>query len=139
MRFTVPQFIERESPIIGPLTFRQFIYIGVAGGISFLLYFSLGKTNFIAFVLIAIALLLVGAALAFVRIGGRELPTIAANFFRFFISPKMYIWKKTEKPIEIMKKEIKKAGVEEAPLKIIRSSQLNKLSTQIETKIEPQK
>lgn len=139
MRFTVPQFIERESPIVGPLTFRQFIYIGTAGGISFLLYFSLGKSNFFTFILITTALLVAGAALAFIKIGGRELPTIVANSFRFFISPKMYIWKKTDKPVEVMKKEIKKAGVAEAPLRVAGSSQLKKLSTQVETKTEPPK
>ncbi|MBI4101373.1 MAG: PrgI family protein [Candidatus Nealsonbacteria bacterium] len=138
MRFTVPQFIERESPIVGPLTFRQFVYIGTAGGVSFLLYFSLGKSNFFAFILIAIALLIVGAALAFLKIGGRGLPTIVANFFRFFISPKMYIWKKTEKPIEVIKREVKKEGLAETPLRVAGPSQLKKLSVQVETKTESQ-
>jgi len=27
MEFTVPQFVEREPKLIGPFTFKQFIYI----------------------------------------------------------------------------------------------------------------
>jgi len=31
MRYTVPQFIEHEAKIIGPLTFKQFTYLAMAG------------------------------------------------------------------------------------------------------------
>jgi len=40
MRFTIPQFIEYEAKIIGPFTFKQFVYIGLAGAVGFVLYFS---------------------------------------------------------------------------------------------------
>ena len=133
MRFTVPKFIEHEAKIVGPLTFKQFVYIGMAGGICFILYFTAPFSIF----LIASLFLGVGAmALAFLKIGGRTLPTILGNFLKFSVSPRMYIWKKTEAPIKILKKEeIKKEGVEdELPLKIAEKSQLKKLRTQIETK-----
>ena len=35
MRFQVPQFIEIESKIFGPLTFKQFIYLAGGGGRNF--------------------------------------------------------------------------------------------------------
>ena len=38
MRFQVPQFIEIESKIFGPLTLKQFIYLIGGGGIIFILY-----------------------------------------------------------------------------------------------------
>ena len=41
MQFQVPQFIETEDKIVGPLTLRQFLYIGAAGLLSFLLFFVL--------------------------------------------------------------------------------------------------
>lgn len=137
MRFTVPQFIEHESPIVGPLTFRQFIYVGTAGGIVFVLYFSLGKTNFFLFLILSIILMAGGTVLAFIKIGGRGLPTILANFFRFSLSPKMYIWKKKEQRVEVFKRvEVKKEerAEEELPLKIAGESRLKKLGVQIETK-----
>ena len=134
MRFTVPQFIEHEPKIIGPFTFKQFIYIGLAGAVGFILYFSV---PFSVFLILSIVLGLGAFALAFLKIGGRSLPTILANFLRFNLGPKMYIWKKSEKPITVFKKEVKKKvgeSKEELPLKIAEKSQLKKLRTQIETK-----
>ena len=133
MRFTVPKFIEHEAKIVGPLTFRQFIFIGMAGGICFILYFTVPFSIFLPAALV----LGVGAiTLAFLKIGGRTLPTILGNFLKFSVSPKMFIWRKIETPIKIFKKEkIKKEAVEEElPLKIAERSQLKKLRTQIETK-----
>lgn len=135
MQFTVPQFIEMEAKIVGPLTFRQFIFVGMAGAICFVVYFIFPFSLF----LIA-AIILGGAALAlgFLKIGGRSLPTVLSNFLKFRFSPKMFIWKKTEAPIKVFQKEkIKKEEEEEEenlPLKIAEKSQLKKLRTSIETK-----
>jgi len=134
-QFTVPQFIERETPIVGPLTFRQFIIMAIFGGIVFFLYFSIGKTNFLLFLTFALILISVGLALAFLQIGGRPLPTILANFLRFIFIPKTYLWRKKEIPIKVFKKEVlKEEKKEELPLKIAEKSQLKKIRTQIETK-----
>jgi hypothetical protein len=136
MRFTLPQFIEHEPKIVGPLTFKQFIYMGVAGGICFILYFTFPFSIF----LIACLILGVGAmALAFLKIGGRSLPTILGNFLKFSLSPKIFIWRKIEAPITVFKKESPPAGGkkeeadEELPLKIAERSQLKKIQTKIET------
>lgn len=132
MRFTVPQFIEHEAKIVGPLTFRQFILVGGAGIICFTLYFSMGKTNFFLFLLISTFAFGIAFALAFLKIGGRGLPTFLGNFLRFKLMPTMYIWRKIEKPITVFRKETKKeAQEEELPLKIAEKSRLKKLHTQI--------
>lgn len=94
MRFTIPQFIEHEAKIAGPLTFKQFAYVGVAGAAIFVLYFSMAKTNFALFLFLAVIIALIALGLAFVKIGGRTLPVILANLFRFLIAPKKYIWHK---------------------------------------------
>lgn len=131
MRFTVPQFIEREPKIVGPLTFKQFIFIGIAGAICFLLYLTLPFSLF----LISSFLFFGGAlALAFLEIGGRPLPTVLANFLRYSLTPKMYIWKKKEISIKMVeKKKIEREKEEELPLKIAEKSQLKRLRTKIET------
>ena len=135
MRFTVPQFIEYETKIIGPLTFRQFIFVGIAGAICFFLYFTLGKTNFALFIMACLIIGAIAGVLAFLQIGGRPFPTIIGNFLRFNLRPKMFIWRKNEVPIAIFKKEIKKEEkMGELPLKIAEKSRLKKLKTQIETK-----
>ena len=135
MRFTVPEFIEYETKIIGPLTFRQFIFVGIAGAICFFLYFTLGKTNFALFIMACLIIGAIAGVLAFLQIGGRPFPTIIGNFLRFNLRPKMFIWRKKEMPMTIFKKEIKKEETgEELPLKIAEKSRLKKMKTQIETK-----
>ena len=133
MRFTVPQFIEHEAKIVGPLTFKQFVIIGAAGGLCLLLYFSIGKTNFLLFFLLSILIFVSGLFLALLKIGGQSLPTILINFLRFSLAPKIYLWKKKETPITVFKKiEIKKE--KELPLKIAERSQLKKIRNEIEIK-----
>lgn len=43
MQFKVPQNVQREDKIVGPLTLRQLIICGVGGGIAYAIYVSLGK------------------------------------------------------------------------------------------------
>ncbi len=134
MQFTVPQFIEHEIKIVGPLTFKQFIFFFIAGATCFILYFIAPFSVFLT-----ACLVLGGGAvvLAFLRIGGRPVPTILGNFLKFSVSPKMFIWRKTEAPIMIFKKEgikEKEEAKAELPLKIAEKSQLKKIRTQIETK-----
>ena len=133
MRFTVPQFIDYKAKIIGPLTIKQAAYIGGAIGICFVLKFMLPSYLFVTSCIILGAL---SFALAFLKINGRELPTVLANFLTFSISPKIYLWKKVEAQIMIFKKEEKKKEVveEESPLRIVSKSRLKSLQTQIETK-----
>jgi len=133
MRFVVPQF-EHEAKVIGPLTFGQFIYVGIAGGICFILYFMLPISFFIA----ACVILVGGAAsMAFLRVNGRPLPSILGSLVKFTLTPRIYIWKKKEVPVTVIKKENRiqnQKAEEELPLKIAGGSQLKKLRTQIENK-----
>ena len=68
MEYQVPQFIEVEDKIIGPLTLKQFIYVAGAGGLCVV---------FFVYLPIIIALLLsapvaaLAAALAFYKVNGK--------------------------------------------------------------------
>ncbi|MCX6758979.1 MAG: PrgI family protein [Candidatus Nealsonbacteria bacterium] len=138
MRFTIPQFIEHEAKIIGPLTFKQVIFIGTAGVICFILYFLV---PFSVFLVACVILVGGGIALAFLKIGGRSLPLTLVNFLKFSVMPKIYIWKKREQSgINVYKKKTEfRAALsvekgEESPLKIGGKSQLKKLHNEIEIK-----
>ncbi|MFH1509576.1 MAG: PrgI family protein [Candidatus Nealsonbacteria bacterium] len=131
MRFIVPQFIEHEAKVVGPLTFTQFIYVGLAGGACFIIYFILPLPIFIA----ACVVLIGGAlALSFLKINGRSLPSVLTSFLSFNLMPKMYIWKKKDVPVVRAQKIVKKSQEqeEELPLKIAEGSQLKKIKTHIE-------
>jgi len=138
MRFTIPQFIEHEAKIIGPLTFKQIIFIGTAGAICIILYFLV---PFSVFWVACIILGGGGIALAFLKIGGRSLPLTLVNFLKFSVMPKIYIWKKKEQPgIKVYKKKTESSAAlpveneEELPLKIGGKSHLKKLHNEIEIK-----
>ncbi|MFH1780892.1 MAG: PrgI family protein [Candidatus Nealsonbacteria bacterium] len=132
-QFTVPQFIEHEAKIVGPLTFKQFVYIGIAGAICFVFYFTV---PFSIFILASIVVMAIGSSLAFFKSGGRTLPVVLKNLFNFSLAPKIYLWKQKQGlPPKIIKnapvpKEIEKTA---APT-LAGKSRLNALSTQIETK-----
>lgn len=91
MRFQVPQFIEIESKIFGPLTFKQFIYLAGGAGIIFLFYIVL---PFFLTVMLAVPIGGLAVAMAFYKVHNRPFISVMENAFRYFTSPKIYIWKK---------------------------------------------
>ncbi|HEY4520001.1 MAG TPA: PrgI family protein [Candidatus Paceibacterota bacterium] len=94
MQFQVPQFIEVEDKIFGPLTFKQFIYIIGGAGCSYILWRIF--TPYIAAPLI----ILVGggaAALAFLQVNKRPFIVALENGFFYFMKSKLYLWSNTRK------------------------------------------
>ncbi len=136
MRFTVPQFIEHEAKIVGPLTFKQFIFIGIAVGICFVFYFTLPFTYFLM-----ISMVLLGAAmvLAFLKVNGKALPVLLFDFLKFSMAPKMYVWKKREQQVKVYKKselappKAVEEEKEEPLVGMVTRSRLRKTQTDIET------
>ena len=70
MEYQVPQFIEVEDKIIGPLTLRQFIYVAGTAGLCIIFFFYL---NFVFALILALPVIGFGAALAFYKINGKPL------------------------------------------------------------------
>ncbi|MDD5145437.1 MAG: PrgI family protein [Candidatus Pacebacteria bacterium] len=136
MRFTFPQFIEKEIPIIGPLTLRQFISVALGIAICFIIFFSLGEYNFFLWILATITIMATALGFAFLQINGKSLPGVIKNFLFYSIAPKIYLWKKKEvspKIAKVLEKEVEK---ETPSLKLAGKSQLKQLSTKIETRIK---
>lgn len=106
MRFQVPQFIEVEDKIFGPLTLKQFIYLAGAGGVVFVLWriFPI----FIA-IIIAAPVIALGGALAFYKINRRPFVFVIESAFKYILSNRLYVWK--SKDIKQMKKQKKKADM----------------------------
>jgi hypothetical protein len=94
MKYQVPQFIEIEDKIFGPLTLKQFLYMAGGSSISFIIWSVLPK--FIAIILI-IPIFLFFVALAFFPYNQRPLITTVENALKFLFTKKLHIWKKTPK------------------------------------------
>lgn len=90
MRFQVPQFIEIEDKIFGPLTLKQFIYLAGAGGVLFVL---LKILPIVIAIFIAIPVVALAAALAFYQINKRPFVYMLEYAFKYMMSNRLYIWK----------------------------------------------
>ena len=96
MKFQVPQFIEVESKIFGPFTFKQFIYLAGGAGMSFLVFSIL---PFFLAVIVVAPIAALTLALAFYKVNNRPFIKIMESFFKYTIADKLYIWKKEEKKV----------------------------------------
>ena len=96
MRFQVPQFIEVEDKIFGPLTLKQFIYLAGGAGLSFVVYVFLNNLFLSAIPIIAI--MAISATIAFYKINNRPFINVMESAFKYFWGNKLFIWKKAEKP-----------------------------------------
>ena len=94
MQFQVPQFIEVEDKIFGPLTFKQFIYVGGGLGSSYIIWRVL--PIYIAAPLIAVIAGL-AAGLAFFQLNGRPFIIGLENGFFFLLRSKLYLWNNARK------------------------------------------
>lgn len=103
MQFQIPQFIEVEDKIFGPLTLKQFLFLAGGAAAIFLLYASL---PLFLVIFLAPPIGLFAAALAFYKIHGQPFVKVTENALRHFTKNKIYTWKKIEKAAP----KIKEAG-----------------------------
>lgn len=100
MQFQVPQFIEVEDKIFGPLTLKQFIYIAGAAGISFVLY---EFTPIIVAIPLILMVLALSWALGWWKPNGKPFINVMESAFKYFFTSKLYIWKKVNRRPEAQK------------------------------------
>ncbi len=96
MRFEVPQFIEIEDKIFGPLTWRQFLYIGGGVGMGVVLFLT---TSFLIFLIIGLPLALLAGALAFYPVNNRPFSFFLEAIINYLKGTKLYIWKQKEQAV----------------------------------------
>ncbi len=110
MRYEVPQFIDVEDKIFGPLTFRQFAYLAGGAGLCYLTYKVV--PTFIAIV-IMLPLAAFSLALAFVKVNQKPLINVVESAINYLVRGKLYLWKKEP---EKKKKQASKTDAELAPV-----------------------
>lgn len=101
MQFIVPQFIDVEDKVIGPFSFKQFLYLAGGGGLAFTLYKLL--PGIIALPL-ALAVVILALALTFYKVNGKPFVFVLQAFIFYLFQSKLYIWKQQIRKEE--KKEV---------------------------------
>lgn len=95
MRFYVPQFIDVEDKIFGPLTFKQFVYLIGGAALSFIAWYFLPAIFSWPLMAVIIAFSL---ALAFYKVNDKPFIHTVEAGAKYLMKTKLYIWKKQPKP-----------------------------------------
>ncbi|MBI4032739.1 PrgI family protein [Candidatus Berkelbacteria bacterium] len=97
-RYQVPQNIDMEDKIVGPLTMLQFVYLMVGGMI---VYLSWTLFDISLFLVIAVPVGLFTLALAFVKVQDQPFPKFMAAFLLYLVRPKARVWQKEQQLSEL--------------------------------------
>ncbi|MEI8096633.1 MAG: PrgI family protein [Candidatus Moraniibacteriota bacterium] len=105
MMFSVPQFIDVEDKIAGPLTWKQLLWMIGLGAILLILFKTFDTALFI---IVAIPTVLLFAAFAFYKPNGFPLTTFVFYAVLFLFRPKVAVWERTvERKPEVKEPEKK--------------------------------
>lgn len=91
--YQVPQFIEVEDKIFGPLTLKQFIYVAGGAGLTAVIFLYLPL--FFA-ILAAIPVVSLSSALAFYKVNNKSFIEMLEAGFNYYTKERLYLWKKGE-------------------------------------------
>src|SRR3989338_4637541 len=89
MQYQVPQFIDIEDRIIGPLTLKQFLYLAFAGALLFVFFFLF---KFFIWIIVSLPIVALALALAFLKINDRPFVYFLIAAIFYFMKPKLYVF-----------------------------------------------
>jgi len=95
MEYQVPQFIEVEDKVIGPLTIKQFIYVAGGAGLCVIFFLTL---PFILAVILSIPVGALAIALAFYKVNGKPFIEVLESAVGFYTGKKLFLWKHQDAP-----------------------------------------
>ena len=132
-QFTVPQFIDVEDKIFGPITTRQFIIMLTGGLLIFLAY---RLADFLLFIFLLILLGGLTLILAFIKINGQAFHYFLLNLVQTLRRPSRRVWNKiyTDSEIKEIMAQREKVEVEEKPFaKKVAHTKIRDLSLLVNT------
>lgn len=130
MQFQIPQFIEEEDKLFGPLTFKQFLYVAGGAGAIFIVY-ALISWKWLAF-LIIVPIGVVSALLAFKPVNNRPFELLLESAFRFITKDKLYLWRKENSLKDSVTPEVSMGSTDSKTVQKAPNNQLDELSWNLE-------
>lgn len=133
-QFVVPQFLDVESKIIGPITARQFLIMLGVLLVEFIIYRIF--LNLFLVLAFGVPVLAVGLLFSFAKVNGQPFHFIVLNFIQTFRKPHLRVWDKTLSDSDIrtflqkVEEEVVPPPVRKAPLE---RSRLNELTLVVNT------
>lgn len=132
-QFVVPQFIDVEDKIFGPVTTRQFLILLVASGILFVCY------SLFDLALFGVCLVFIGGGalvIAFARVNGQAFHYFLVNVLMTLRRPTLRVWRKdypTEELNYLRKQHTEIVKEEVTPVKRAQRSHIRDLSLLVNT------
>lgn len=93
-QFVVPQFLDIEPKILGPITVRQFLIMLATVLLEFIIYRFFVNTLW-GMLGLGLPVLIVGVSFAFVKVNGQSFHYIVLNMIQTSRKPKLRTWDKT--------------------------------------------
>lgn len=131
LQFTVPQFLDVEDKIFGPISVRQFIILLVASVMAVVVYRLFGNINFFLTAALDAGILIGAVLLSFVKVQGTPLHQFLLHFLQTSMQPRLRVWSPEEPQRERAKEPAPKPGP--APKVPLTRSRLTELSLLIDT------
>ena len=131
MRFVVPQFIDIEPKIMGPVSLRQFLILLATGGLIFVCY---KLADFTLFLIETVVLFALGGIIAFFKVNGQPVHFFLLNFLQSAKRPKLRVWHKEGREVKevILPEKIEKKE-EEIVRPSLSSKRLSEISLIVDT------
>ncbi len=97
LQYKIPQNVEVEDKIVGPLTMKQLVICGVGGGTAYVLFLMLSRTYFIEIWLPPVGLVsIITLAVAFLEIRGIRFTKWILLMIEAMMNPNKRVWDKEE-------------------------------------------
>ncbi|EKD43938.1 MAG: hypothetical protein ACD_72C00066G0001 [uncultured bacterium] len=112
-QFVVPQFIDVEDKIFGPVTSRQFVILLIAG---LILFVAFKLADFALFIFMLATIGGFALILAFVKINGQSFHYFILNLIQTVRRPSRRIWYKSDTKDEL--EELRKGEIVEVMEKV---------------------
>ena len=90
-KFIVPQFIDNEDKILGPITVRQFL---IMMGATLILFIEYKVLYFGYFIAAAVLTAGIASVFAFLKINGQPFHIFFVNFLQTVLRPPLRVWHK---------------------------------------------
>jgi hypothetical protein len=131
-QFVVPQFIDVEDKVIGPITVRQFIILLVGAGIVFIAY---KLSSFAAFIVEFIVIAVLTFGVAFIKVNGKPIHYLLLNIIQTIRRPRIRVWNKqvTVSVTKAARDEDEEIAAPVASKNKVRASRLAELSLIVDT------
>lgn len=133
-QFVVPQFIDVEAKIIGPITARQFLIVLGTVLIDFLIYRIF--LNVFIVIALAVPVAAIGLAFAFAKVNGQPFHYMVVSVIQTLRRPNKRVWDKSLSDADLrvfLKKDKTEEVVQKVVKKPLERSRLSELSMVVNT------